>query len=769
MQGNEPGNVARATGQDLGVLAGRDVTQLGATNVGRDIVSISHNTSPVYTINTLTSLHQLPTDIADFTGRNDALEVLRASFREGWAEPGRTTPIVLTISGKAGVGKSALAIRFSHELTSLLPDAQLYVNLRGLEQDQEDPHAVLGQFLRALGVPGELIPEAPGERESLYRSWLVGHRVLVLLDNAADVTQVRPLLPATSTCTVLITSRTPLTTLAGAKPLALDVLNPSESVELLAAIAGKERIDAELGASRNVAQLCGHLPLALRVAAARLAGRPSWAIEQFSRRLADNHQRLNQLAMGDLEVRASFQLGYIALRQNDARMFRLLALLNTRDFSTQAAAALAHMRTDVAEDTLDRLVDAQLLEPPSETGRYQFHDLLRLFARERLAKEAPPRKQRQAALSLTDWYGTTADSARRVMTSRPGPPEDRKEVFVNAAEARNWFEAERASIVATVQLAYAQGLFAQCWMLVYSIDQFFDWFSYWEDWKLTASIARVAALEAGDKKGQFRMLETLATYSRERGKTAESIELYESCLQLAGELDDMDLRCDALNGIGLSYMDRGHLDEALGYFVEALSFAESDEAQGAKGLLSALYNNIGVAYQRQGKLEEAVKYQEQASEVDKREGVPHGRAITLVSRGLVYADENRWTDAVKNYAEAAAIFGDMGDRHRQAQTLTYLGLAYANLDDIQACLSAYETSLETFRELHDTYWEGLALVNFGRALRRIDREGAAEQRWREALTLLEPFEVPEVPLIRTLLKEAPEPPGLRRSVSLSGW
>jgi transcriptional regulator with XRE-family HTH domain len=346
---------------------------------------------------------QLPPDIADFTGRDLALEGLHRRLRGG--ERGSTAAVIMAAVGKAGVGKTTLAVHAAHQLRSLFPGGQLYVNLRGVEAQALEPAHVLGRFLRALEVEDPSIPDDVDERAGLYRSLMADRRALVLLDNAADEAQVRPLQPAGAGNAVLVTSRTRLTGLAVAEVIDLDILLPGQAVELLGKIAGADRVASEPQAAQVIAVLCGYLPLALRIAGARLAAKPHWPLKQLAHRLHARQRRLDELTAGDLEVRASIAMSYYGLGELEQRAFRLLSLLEVPEFAPWMLAALLDISALEAAEVADRLADAQLLDTVRDdtTGqfRYRFHDLLRLYARERLAADETSTTRRAALVLAT--------------------------------------------------------------------------------------------------------------------------------------------------------------------------------------------------------------------------------------------------------------------------------------------------------------------------------------------------------------------------------
>jgi DNA-binding SARP family transcriptional activator len=322
-------------------------------------------------------INQLPADVVDFTGRDKESDLVHAAATGGTG----AAPAVTVVVGPAGVGKTALAVHLAHQLADDFPDGQLYVDLRGASE-RLPPDQPLGRFLRDLGVPNDRVPPGPDSRAALYRSLLFGKRYLVLLDNAVDEAQVRPLLPGGAGCTVLVTSRNRLAGLTGARTVALDVLGADDARRLLSRVLGPQRTAAEPAAAAEVVRLCGRLPLALRVAGARLVARPSWSVAQLVSRLADERGRLAELAAGDLAVRAAFESSYRALPDAERAVFRALGRLDAAGFDAAAVAGAAGLPPATADRLLERLVDAHLVEPLPPGDRYRLHDLLGLFARD---------------------------------------------------------------------------------------------------------------------------------------------------------------------------------------------------------------------------------------------------------------------------------------------------------------------------------------------------------------------------------------------------
>ncbi|SOD46070.1 DNA-binding transcriptional activator of the SARP family [Streptomyces sp. Ag82_G6-1] len=329
---------------------------------------------------------QLPATVPDFTGRSGFVRELGDILASA---EGRVMA-VSALAGIGGVGKTTLAVHVAHRARAAFPDGQLYVDLQGAGARVAEPETVLGSFLRALGTADSAIPDSLEERAALYRSVLAGRRVLVLLDNARDAAQVRPLLPGTDGCAALVTSRVRMLDLAGAHLIDLDVMSPDEALALFTKIVGEERVASERKAALDVVAACGFLPLAIRIAASRLAARRTWTVSVLAAKLADERRRLDELQAGDLAVKATFELGYGQLEPAQARAFRLLGLADGPDISLAAAAAVLDLPAEDTEDLLESLVDTSLLESAAP-GRYRFHDLVRLYARACAERDELPR------------------------------------------------------------------------------------------------------------------------------------------------------------------------------------------------------------------------------------------------------------------------------------------------------------------------------------------------------------------------------------------
>lgn len=470
---------------------------------------------------------QLPATVPDFTGRSAFVNDLSGVLAEASGAEGQVMA-VSALAGIGGVGKTTLAVHVAHQARSAFPDGQLYVDLQGAGARPAEPETVLGSFLRALGTADSAIPDSLEERAALYRSVLDGRRVLVLLDNARDAAQVRPLLPGTAGCAALVTARVRMVDLAGAHLVDLDVMSPDEALQLFTRIVGEERVAAERKAALDVVAACGFLPLAIRIAASRLAARRTWTVSVLAAKLADERRRLDELQAGDLAVKATFELGYGQLEPAQARAFRLLGLADGPDISLAAAAAVLDLPPEDTEDVLEILVDTSLLESAAP-GRYRFHDLVRLYARACAERDEQPPGERSAAMSrLLDFYLATA--SRVYAIERPGDRTiahleksqyDGRE-FPSASEALDWLHAEAEPLLACVQQSLGASTLRRAVDLLLATIDLAESGAGSRRYETTALAARDAAAALKDARAETRARITLAQVLSQAGRFDEA-------------------------------------------------------------------------------------------------------------------------------------------------------------------------------------------------------------------------------------------------------
>jgi DNA-binding SARP family transcriptional activator/tetratricopeptide (TPR) repeat protein len=650
---------------------------------------------------------QLPPDVGAFTGRAGEIEAA------GRALPGK----VLAIAGPGGVGKSALAVHLAHRLADRFPDGQLYVDLQGAAPGLRPlaPLDVLGRFLRALaGAQGFEVaagrdgdPVTVAEASAAFRALAARRRLLVVLDNARDAAQVRPLLPAGPHAGVLVTSRRILSTLDGASHLNLDVLPEQEAVRLLGRLAGPERIAADRAAARRVARCCGQLPLALRIAGARLAARPGWPVRALAARVGNAQRRLDELQIAELGVRSSFQVGYEMLRDSPdpgdrtaARAFPLLGLPDGADLSLTAAAALLGLPELAAEQAVERLVDAQLVESCAP-GRYRLHDLLRLFARE-LAADLPPGETADALTRVLSWYVSTSWQAFRQL--RPGDP--------RPASAGRW--AEGGPAFATV-------------------DSALRWLED-ERSNLLAAVHQVAGGEDLPAPIATQLARALFAFFHVRGYLVDWVEVNETALAVARRLADPVAEAHACRDLGAAYEVRGEYRKAEAYLRDGLArYRTAGDLAGQ----AACLNSLGAVHDSLGQLAEAATCLEQSLAISRTLGDRHSQGISLNNLSTVYGSLGGYGQAVDCLSEALGIFRETGNQRSMAANLGNLGEVYERQGAYAEAVASYRQSLAIFRELGSALGEASVLGSLGRVHRLLGQHAQALECLGSALAIAE--------------------------------
>ncbi|MEO3742598.1 tetratricopeptide repeat protein [Plantactinospora sp. B5E13] len=631
----------------------------------------------------------LPADIPDFTGRRSMVTALR-ELLAGPDHGQRTALTVGAIAGMGGVGKTTLAVHVGHQVRDGFPDGQLYVNLRGAEAAPLDPAEVLARFLRAVGVPGRAVPADPVERAELYRSRLAGRRVLVLLDNAASVEQVRPLLPGTASCAVLVTSRVPLTSLPAGLRVDLAELTDDEAVAMLARIIGAGRVAGEPAQATGIAGLCGHLPLAVRIAGGRLAGRPGWPIARLASLLGDERRRLDRLATGDLAVRASIGLSYHGLDEPARRLFRRLSLFDVPDFPAWLAALLLARSVDEVTDQLEALVDAQLLTVtgPDLAGqlRYRFHDLVRLFGR----REAETHRltERPADVLLRGFGGWLA-VAEEMASGVPGPcyapihgalPRpgvDWSELYALRTDPTRWFEAERPALLGLIRQACRLSLDEVAFGLAGCLEKYFDVRGMYVDWAATNTEVMALCRERGNLLGEAVMLRGLidvSTWTMEDQDGAATAVLHRD----ASRLLEMFTRLNHRAGMS----DAAVLDAW---------------ARAAMGDQAGAVESAGLA----------LRLAEESAHTG-------GKVRAHLALAMAHAERRDFDTGVRHLTGALRQARALGNPRCEATVLQFVGIGQRELGDYQASQQALDESLAICRAHRDTYTEALTLLALAR-------------------------------------------------------
>ncbi|MGP4000704.1 BTAD domain-containing putative transcriptional regulator [Streptomyces sp. 8N706] len=696
---------------------------------------------------------QLPATVADFTGR--AAFVGELSEQLATAE-GRIMA-VSAVAGIGGVGKTTLAVHVAHTARDHFPDGQLYVDLQGAGARAAEPEAVLGAFLRALGTADAAIPDSVAERAALYRSTLDGRRVLVLLDNARDAAQVRPLLPGTEGCAALITSRVRMVDLAGAHLVDLDVMSPEEALQLFTRIVGEERVGSERDAALDVVAACGFLPLAIRIAASRLAARRTWTVSVLAAKLADERRRLDELQAGDLAVKATFELGYGQLEPQQARAFRLLGLADGPDISLAAAAAVLDLDPYEAEELLESLVDTSLLESAAP-GRYRYHDLVRLYARACAERDEQPPAERDAAMSrLLDFY--LASAARVYALERPGDrvvhhlaaTENAGLVFKDRPEALDWLFAEAACLLATARQSAAAGTLRRAADLLLATQDLAESGAVSRQYEQAARAVLGAACEAGDPQAEGRARTVLAHGHSIAGRFAETDAEARAALALGRAAGDPIPCCYAPNDLGIIAIYQNRHQDAEAHLTQALNAFRADGNR--PGEASAL-SNLSRVQLNMGRPTRAVELSEQALAIYRELGGTLRLANGLYALGLALTDLGQHDKALSRLTDALAVFQENRQRFWVGMTLYRLAATHlAARRPTQAAAHA-EQALTHLRGIGGLWRRGNVLTLLGRALDSLGQSDRARACWREALGLFEEAGAAEAEDVRALLTPA---------------
>lgn len=641
---------------------------------------------------------QLPMAVAGFSGRAEAIRLLDAALSDTG-----TAPVILTITGTAGVGKTALAVHWAHRVRDRFPDGQLYVNLRGFDPagSPTRPEEVVRDFLDALRVPPQCVPTGLAAQAARYRSLLAGRRMLIVLDNARDVEQVRPLLPGVPGCLVLITSRHRLTGLVaveGARPVRLDLLSAAEARDLLARRLGAERVAGEPAAIEAIVHRCARLPLALAIVAAHAVVRPELSLATLADELREVRDRLDVLDGEDptTDLRAVFSWSYRALRPAAAGLFRLLGLHPGPDLGRPAAAALAGLPPAKLRSALAELTRAHLVTEP-EPGRYALHDLLRAYAGELTEREDAEPDRRAALRRMLDHYLHTAHAAalllmpNRAPVLRSAPAAAAPVPLPDERAAAGWFAAEERVLLAAVEWSEATGFDTHAWQLAWALQDFLDRRGHWAELAAVQRAALRAARRTGDVAGQAQAHRGFARALFRQGRYAEAHAELRQALDRYAELGDQAGAADTTRNLGLVLWQLGRPREALDHARRALAlYPERGHPAGRARAL----NDLGWCHALLGEYRRSVRYCRQALRLQREIGDRRGEAATWHSLGQAQRHLGQLGSAIECHRRALALFVELDDRYYQAEVLTGLGEVYRCAGDPDAARAAWRRALE---------------------------------------------------------------------------
>ncbi|MEU7003793.1 BTAD domain-containing putative transcriptional regulator [Nonomuraea sp. NPDC046570] len=660
---------------------------------------------------------RLPSDIGDFVGRDDELVLIEKHLSAREPRAGGGAVPVVVVSGQGGVGKSTLAVRAAHRLRASYPGGQLYLGLRGTEAHPLTPLEALERLLRNLGVEGPGESAGLDEMAARFRQALSGRRLLVILDDAGSVEQIRHLIPGDPGCGVIVTSRRRLAGLPSTARVEMRVLSDAEGLDLLSRAAGAERMRAEPDAAAEVVRLCAGLPLAVRIAAARLATRPHWAISDLVHRLADERRRLDELTVDDLDVRASVALGFRGLAADDRRALRLISLLGSSGFTPWAVAALLDLPLDRALELVEELVDHRLLEIVGGRGpevRCRTHDLVRVYAAERAAAEEPAEEiaaavERVAEVSLR-MMGTLATRLPLALPRLHGPPEPADLAVVPGPD---WLADEEEFLVGLVERVAESGFDELAYALIEAlVHALFAVHNRFGPWNRALDAAHASARAARSHRVEAAVESGLGQLRYCEDRLGDAKRHFTRALLLYRDLGDECGEANALNGLGTAHKELGEHREAMPLLTRARLLCQ--EFGDEEGVAHALYG-LGAAHRELGEDRLAAARLGAAARAFRKAGHRSGEVIALRGIGLVFRARGDLARAETWCAEAHRRAAGLGDRHLccyTGQALAKVWLRTGRTDEAERLLA---TGLGVSTDLGDRFGTALALRTLGEA------------------------------------------------------
>ncbi|MFF2076422.1 BTAD domain-containing putative transcriptional regulator [Kitasatospora sp. NPDC058162] len=654
---------------------------------------------------------QLPSGLADFTGRRTELRALTELLATPSADD---VPRVAVVSGMGGIGKTALAVQAAHAVKHLFPDGQLYADLRGFGAGPaRDPYELLAVLLAALdgrsaehGGPARPLPEHVDDRAALLRTVLADRRVLLVLDNARDAAQVAPLLPGGRRSAVVVTTRNTLTDLPASVRLSLAPLDVEEQRAFLSRLCGPERIRQDPDGAFRLLAACAGLPLALRITGARLSSRPAWSLGTLAERLDDSRGRLRALSVGRLAVDTTFATSYLAIRDSDdpvereaARAFRLLGLWAGHTLGVDAAAALLDRPREFTADLLELLADVHLVQTP-EQWRYRFHDLLGEFAAERARQEEPAGLREAAALRLGVWYTVALETAGTVIG--PGgaprlaePPAVPVPTFGDPQQALDWCRQELPVIKEVIRRAADSSRPDLAWRLAIWLMGYAHTFWWTGEWDACLTVALKAAQEREDLLGQAWTLRRIGASHGMAYRNDEAIEALEAALAVFDDHDDDLCMATILGNLSTALSQQGRHGPALAYAQQAWKLhREAGGDEGTPGVLAALAQ----AYLRSGDFEAAHTHFREVLGLCRARGNLTHAAVALANLGDCLRGLGRRGDAFAALDESLAIRRRLGDMSGIADTLIISGRTHAHFGDLPQARACFEQAAGLSRD-----------------------------------------------------------------------
>jgi tetratricopeptide (TPR) repeat protein len=677
---------------------------------------------------------QLPAPQQQFTGRAGELAELEDV-------PDPSTVVISAIDGMAGIGKTALALQVAHRITDRYPHGQLFIDLHGYTQGIEpiEPAEALDHMLRALGIPGTQIPVSLDQRAALYRSRLADQQMLIVLDNAATETQVAPLLPGSPGCLVLVTSRRRLAGLDHTHTLSLDTLPSPDAVTLLRHTAGEDRLAGQPpDLLTELVELCGRLPLAIRIAAARLRSHPTWHLAHLVERLRVQQHRLGELEAGPRSVTAALDLSYQQLSLEQQQAYRLLGLHPGPEFDAYATAALLDSTLPPAGRVLDQLLEAHLLQEPTP-GRYRFHDLTRAHAAHTARDHTAPTPD--AALGrLLDYYRHTAAAA--MDAAYPYEQKDRPQVppahtpgpeLIDPAAALAWLDTELPNLLAAARSATGHGRPAQLLHLSTILHRHLRTRGRYHDADTLHQQALATASAAGDQAGQLNPLNGLGDIHGLQGRYAPAVDHFEQALRIARTTGNRTGEQAALNGLGHIHLMQGRYRQAADHYQQALQIARTTGNR--TGELNVL-NGLGHIHLMQGRYRQAADHYQQALRIARTTGNRPGELDALTGLGHIHLRQGRHAQAADHYQQLLDLAQESSDRNFEFEAWQGLGRLSHATGHPDAAIAHHERALTLAGELSQPDDQARAHDGLAHAHHTRAQHEQARQHWQQALNLL---------------------------------
>lgn len=741
-------------------------------------------------------LFRLHADIKDFTGRDHECRTASTLLGSHTA----TTTNVVVVSGKGGIGKTTFAVHVAHQVQDCFPDGQLFVSLKRDDQSPLDVREILADLLGALGAARAAVPEGIEERARLFRALLAGQRMLIVLDDAAEETQIRPLLPDSVGCAVIITRRAPLAGLANAHYINLVELDPAQATDLLSGVVGPERVASEPDAAAEIVKLCGYLPLAVRIGGTKLAYKHHWHLATFAERMRDERHRLAELSAGDLEVRASIAISYNGLSDTERLLFRLLGLLDVTDFSAWAGAALLNTDLVSAEQLIERLVDMQLLTASysraADNVRYRFHDLLRVFARERLREEETADTQRDALARMLDVFiALTEHASSAIEQGDVSKPELSQFHWPDASDDRlaailrqpdRWFAVERVNLVAMVEQACAAvdaddsvtHLRPRACRLAVALYGSFHVGAHWHEWRRMYEAVLETAEQLGDPMVEAEICLRLGDVYKNSGRVdgPEGIPepdredvlatiWLEKSRTLFHQLGNRRMEVAALRRLAGVYRDLGDVVRAERHYTAALTqltgLPDADLPRSyvmrGYGCLQRLTNRCDDAA---GSFLEALSY-------FRGYGDRGGELGALRGLGETYLRLARWELAEECFQKHLEDDRRSGDRHAQAHSLHGLARVRIGQGNHRDAVPYLHEALPIFEEIGHRASRAVALADLGQVCAALGRRRAARHHWTESAEVYRFLALPsQADTIDTLIARSYRVPALHATAQI---